>query len=88
MEIKKTLGSSVKLITENKNSNELRFEKTDKNGSWGSLSDESILDFLGIKDRKIYKMKFYDEKYIASEFKIWLCPIDWNPTETEPYYNK
>lgn len=30
-----TLGSSVKLISENKTSNELRFEKTDKDGSWG-----------------------------------------------------
>ena len=84
----KILGSSVKLITENINSNELRFEKTDKNESWGSLSNESILNFLGITDRKIYKIKFYDEKYIGSELKIWLCPLDWNPTEKEPFYNK
>ena len=84
----KTLGDSVKLISENKNANELRFEKVDKNGSWGNLSNESVLGFLGITDRKIYKLQFYDEKYIGSEFKIWLCPLDWNPTTEEPYYNR
>lgn len=83
-----SLGNSVKLITGNKNVNELRFEKVDKDGSWGNLSNESILNFLGIVDRKIYKLKFYDEKYIGSELKIWLCPLEWNPTIEEPYYNR
>lgn len=81
------LGNSVVLISNNKNSNELRFEKLDKNDSWGNLSDESVLNFLGITDRKIYRMQFYDEKYIGSEFKIWLCPLEWNPTQETPYYN-
>lgn len=87
-EIKTTLGSSVKLISKNINETELRFEKLDKNESWGDLSNESILNFLEITDKKIYKLQFYDEKYIGSEFKIWLCPLDWNPSEEEPYFKK
>lgn len=87
IETNATLGNSITLISGNKNANELRFQKLDKDASWGNLSNESILNYLGITDRKIYKFQFYDEKYIASEFKIWLCPLEWNPTPEEPYYN-
>lgn len=66
------LGDSVVLIEQNKNSTEYRFEKLDRNAMWGDLSNEAILKFLGITDRKIYKLQFYDEKYIGSEFKVWL----------------
>lgn len=86
MEISTILGDSVVLVSQNKNANELRFEKVDRNALWGDLSDESILKFLGITDRKIYKLKFYDREYIGSEFKIWLCPLDWSPTPEQPFY--